>query len=85
MNIFRLAFELFILYLVYKLVFDLIIPVAKTTKQVKKQFGDMSAQMQEKMKQHEQQQNNNYNTTKPPVHPQTTTKSDDYIDFEEVK
>jgi hypothetical protein len=46
MNIFRLAFELFVLYLLYKLVFELIIPVAKTTKQVKKQFGDMSAQMQ---------------------------------------
>ena len=79
----RLAFELFILYLVYKLVFELIIPVAKTTKQVKKQFVDMSAQLQEKMNQHQQQQNNSYPPQKTPVSP--VVKKDDYIDFEEVK
>ena len=82
MNIFRLAFELFILYLVYKLVFDLIIPVAKTTKQVKKQFVDMNAQMQEKMKE-QQMPNNNFSSTKTSAQP--TNKSDDYIEFEEIK
>ncbi|MDB5279094.1 MAG: hypothetical protein JWR61_4049 [Ferruginibacter sp.] len=82
MNIFRLAFELFVLYLLYKLVFELIIPVAKTTKQVKKQFGDMSAQMQEKMNA-QQQANTGYKATKNPAPP--VNKSDDYIDFEEVK
>lgn len=82
MNIFRLSFELFILYLVYKLVFDLIIPVAKTTKQVKKQFVDMNAQMQEKMKE-QQMQGNNFNSTKTSA--QSTNKSDDYIEFEEIK
>ena len=81
MSIFRLAFELFILYLLYKLVFELIIPVAKTTKQVKKQFVDMNAQMQEKMNQ--QQKTDNYATTKNPG--KQPAKSDDYIDFEEVK
>lgn len=81
MNIFRLAFELFILYLLYKLIFDFIIPVAKTTKQVKKQFGEMSAQMQEKMNQ--QQQANSFQSTdksQPPA-----SKNEDYIDFEEIK
>lgn len=82
MSIFRLAFELFILYLLYKLVFELIIPVAKTTKQVKKQFGDMNAQMQEKMNQ-QQQKTDHYATTKNPA--TQPAKSDDYIDFEEVK
>lgn len=81
MNIFRLAFELFVLYLLYKLVFELIIPVAKTTKQVKKQFVDMSAQMQEKMNQ--QQQNTAYNATKASAPPKS--KSDAYIEFEEIK
>ena len=76
----RLAIELFILYLVYKLVFELIIPMAKTTKQVKKQFVDMSAQLQEKMK---QQQAPTNTATKVPDQPKT--KSEDYIDFEEVK
>ena len=84
MSIIRLAFELLILYLLYKLVFDLIIPVAKTTKQVKKQFGDMSAQLQEKMNQQQAQQKNNaFNATK--THEKPVTKKDDYIDFEEIK
>jgi len=55
MNILRLAFELFMLYLLYKLIFDFIIPIATTTKKVKKQFVDMNAQMEEKMRQQRQQ------------------------------
>lgn len=82
MNIFRLAFELFALYLLYKLIFDFIIPVVNTTKQVKKQFGDMSAQMQEKMNQ-QQQQSTKFNANKNPAAP--SGKNDDYIEFEEVK
>ena len=82
MNIFRLAFELFILYLLYKLVFDFIIPVVNTTKKVKKQFGDMNAHMEEKMKQQRQQaaQFNAKQKTPPP-----SSTQDDYIDYEEVK
>ncbi len=84
MSIIRLAFELFILYLLYKLVFELIIPVAKTTKQVKKQFGDLSSQLQEKMNQQQAQQKANaFTATKTPDKP--ASKKDDYIDFEEVK
>ncbi|MCW3092239.1 MAG: hypothetical protein JWP81_3308 [Ferruginibacter sp.] len=80
MNIFRLAFELFVLYLLYKLIFDFIIPLVSTAKEVKKQFGEMSAQMQDKMNQ--QQAPNNFATkgTVPPA-----DKRDDYIEFEEVK
>ena len=77
----RLAFELIVLYLLYKLVFDLIIPVVKTTSQVKKQFSDMSAQMQEKMNQ--QKQNTNFSAATKPVTP--SARNDDYIEFEEVK
>ncbi len=83
MNFFRIAFELFALYILYKLVFDFIIPVAKTTKQVKKQFTDMSQQMQEKMNsQQGSQQQTNYTNTSSAA---STGKNDDYIDFEEIK
>ena len=54
----------------------------KTTKQVKKQFVDMSAKMEEKMNE-QRQQNTAFNTTKATAQP--TAKSDDYIDFEEIK
>jgi Sec-independent protein translocase protein TatA len=82
MNLFRIVFELFALYLLYKLVFDFIIPVAKTTKQVKKQFSEMNSRMEENMRQQQPQQPNQYtsNTTAP-----ATKKNDDYIDFEEIK
>jgi Sec-independent protein translocase protein TatA len=81
MNLFRIVFELFALYLLYKLIFDFIIPVAKTTKQVKKQFSEMNTRMQENMQQQAQQANQyNSNTTSAPA-----KKNDDYIDFEEVK
>jgi hypothetical protein len=82
MNIFRLALELFVLYILYKLVFDFIIPVAKTTKQVKKQFSTMQSEMEEKMKtytntQQNQQPSSANNASKP--------ANTDYIEFEEVK
>ena len=82
MNILRLAFELFTLYLLYKLIFDFIIPLFKTTQQVKKQFGDMSARMQEKMNE-QQQQTASFNATK--NSDPSSKRNDDYIEFEEVK
>jgi hypothetical protein len=83
MSIFKVIFELFVLYLLYKLVFDFIIPVYNTTKQVKKQFGDMQQNMQEQMKQ--QQREQNQYTTKTAATPPPRPKADDYIDYEEVK
>lgn len=81
MNIFRLAFELFGLYLLYKLVFDFIIPISKTTKQVKKQFGEMQSRMQQQQQEQfnqQEQYNKNSTASKQKV-------SSDYIDFEEIK
>ena len=71
------------LYLLYKLIFDFIIPVVKTTQQVKKQFGDMSTRMQEKM--NEQQARQSATFTAPKTNETTGKKNEDYIDFEEVK
>jgi len=84
MNLFRIVFELFVLYLLYKLIFDFIIPVAKTTKQVKRQFNDMSNRMQDTMKQQQDQQQTN-NFTKSTSGSAPAAKSGDYIEFEEVK
>jgi hypothetical protein len=82
MNIFRLAFELFALYFLYKLIFDFIIPLAKTTKQVKKQFNSMQEQMQEKQAAFNQQASA---TKASNTAPKQAPKKDDYIDFEEIK
>ena len=82
MNIFRLAFELFMLYLLYKLIFDFIIPIANTTKKVKKQFVDMNAQMEEKMRQ-QRQESTQFKASQKSA--PSSSKQDDYIDYEEVK
>ena len=79
----------FLIYLAYRLVFHFIIPVYKTTKQVKKQFREMSARMNRPdgnsgMEDHMNQQQADH----PSASPQPENKKEvagDYIDFEEVK
>jgi len=80
MNIFRLAAELFLIYLLYKFIFDFIIPVYESSKKIKKQFGEMQEKMQNNMNQYQNQQK----TAQPPP-PKPVQKEGDYIDFEEVK
>ena len=64
------------------MVFDFIIPVYDTTKKVKKQFGEMQHKMDEMNR---QQQASQYSAKPKEPAPKTTSKSDDYIDFEEIK
>jgi hypothetical protein len=80
---FKILEELILFYLLYKLIFDLIIPAAQTTKQVKKQFADMQSKMHEQTEKFNQQQAKQYAA---PVNP-TYSKpdKDDYIEFEEIK
>lgn len=80
MSLIRVIFELLVLYLVYKLIFDFIIPVYKTTKQVKQKVNEMQSQMNE----HKQQQQENQFTAEPKNNT-TKPKKEDYIEFEEVK
>ncbi len=81
MNIFRLAGELFLLYILYKLIFDFIIPIYNTTKKVKKQFGEMHNKMQEQMNTFNAQQKSSGSKSAA----QQPAKKEDYIDYEEVK
>ena len=79
MNIFRLAAELFLIYLLYKLIFDFIIPVYESSKKIKKQFGEMQQKMDSDIK--------NYQSHPNPAQQANSTakKEGDYIDFEEIK
>lgn len=78
MNIIRLAGELFLIYLLYKLIFDFIIPIYQTTKKVKKQFGEMHDKMQDQMDKH-----NAANSQ--PSSAQPKKRKEEYIDYEEIK
>jgi fatty acid desaturase len=67
-------------WFLYQLVFKLIVPVYKTTRQIKKGFR----QMQEKMNEQYQQQQPHSQPTNT-ASGGTKTPAGDYIDFEEVK
>jgi predicted Holliday junction resolvase-like endonuclease len=77
----KVLFELFLLYLLYKIIFDFIIPLYQTTKQVKQKVNKMQQDINEQLR-----RNNNQTAATPqtPNTPKATVK-DDYIDFEEVK
>ncbi len=76
----------FLVYLAYRLVFHFIIPIYKTTRQVKKQFREMHSRMQDNMGQ--QSSYAKASEEKPPFNTNSSTKKQqagDYIDFEELK
>ncbi len=78
MNILRLAGEIFLIYILYKLIFEFIIPVYNSTKKIKKQFGEMQSKMQQDM--------NGYSKQTAPGQPEPEkSKEGDYIEFEEIK
>lgn len=76
----KILLELFALYMLYKLIFDFIIPIYNTSKQVKQKVNEMQRNVNE---QANQQQRNQYTSTTTETPPKQ--KSDDYIEFEEVK
>ncbi|MEO6454785.1 MAG: hypothetical protein ABIN97_11960 [Ginsengibacter sp.] len=80
MNIIRLAGEIFLIYLLYRLIFDFIIPIYQTTKKVKKQFGEMQSKMQD---QNTYGSKNTQQTKPSSTQPQR--KKEEYIDYEEIK
>lgn len=79
MNILRLAGEIFALYLLYKLIFEFIIPIYNATKKVKRQFGEMQSGMDAQLNKFKQQQATAKSSQ------ESSAKKEDYIDYEEVK
>ena len=76
---FKLLIELFLFYLLYKFIFEFVIPIFRTTREVKKKMHEFQQNMN---KQAETNRTSSKTMDKPPV---SKPKSDDYIDFEEIK
>ena len=74
-------FFAFLTYLLFRLVFDFIIPIYRTTKKVKRTFREMNERMNGQQTSQSAQQAKT-NTTEPV---DKKTKLGEYIDFEEVK
>ncbi len=75
-GILRLALEMFVFYILYKLVVDFIIPIYKTTKNMKSKINEMNSKMEEQS--HAPQ-------FTAPKESKTKPSREDYIDYEEVK
>ena len=68
-------------WFLYNLVFRFIIPVYKTTRQMKQKFREMQTQMQEQMNQQQ-----DFTAQQPSSEKSGSKKTkEDYIDFEEIK
>jgi len=74
--ILRFLFYAFLIYLGFRLLFNFILPVYRTTKQVKKGFRDMHERMNQAAGQQQQAK---------PQKAEEKPKAGEYIDFEEVK
>jgi hypothetical protein len=66
--------------MVFKLIFNFIIPIFRTTSQIRQQFKDVNNRMQDQM-------NQQYNQQAPFQEGQRPQKVDkeDYLEFEEIK
>jgi len=72
----RFIFYAIVSYLLYKLVFDVILPVRKTTKAMRNQFREAQERMNDAYR---QQQPGNA------PRPEKQKPEGDYIDFEEIR
>lgn len=81
----RFLYYFIAFYLLYRFIFNFLIPVISTSFKVKKHFNQAKQQMQEQMN-HEYVRQNQANTSQ---HKNTSVHTDkiggEYIDFEEVK
>jgi len=68
-------------YFLYQLIFKIIIPVYRTTRQIKKGFREM----QERMNGQPGEQPNPFQNTSASNQPDKGKQVGDYIDFEEIK
>ena len=70
------------LYILYRFVFGFILPVYKTTQQIKKGFRDMQQKANEQANQQQASQDNSRKSTSADTNKQPLGE---YIDYEEVK
>ncbi len=69
-----------LIYLLYQFIFNLLIPVYRTARKIKKGFREMHERMNQ---QFQQQQDNSSSASTNATRSQTAAS--DYIDFEEIK
>ncbi|MBY0348575.1 MAG: hypothetical protein GTN67_13315 [Hydrotalea flava] len=69
-----------VLYLIYKFVFDLVVPIGKATSEMKQKINAMQQAQQQAA-----ESQNNFNATSKAASSKTKPADEEYIDFEEMK
>jgi Sec-independent protein translocase protein TatA len=70
----------FLIYFLYKVIFQVVVPVSKGVKSVRQNMEQMQKQQAEAAR----KANNTQNTTSPTAHKEAPVEAE-YIEFEEVK
>ena len=85
MNIFKLIGELVVIYILYKIIFDFIIPLYNASKQLKGKVSEMQQRMQQQQRAQAAEQQKQQTQASAPLKTTVKIVKDDYIDYEEVK
>lgn len=81
MNLFKLAAQLILIYILYRLVVNFIIPTYRNIKRFRKQFKQMQQQFEQQQRQAYMQQTQPKKNEEKPA----AAKEGEYIEFEEIK
>lgn len=79
MNIPKLALQLLLLYILYRLVVNFVIPTYRNVRKIRQQFQQMQQNMQQQFDQQQEVRQT------PPKQQDVTVQEGEYIDFEEIK
>ncbi len=79
MNLFRVIAEFFLVYVLYKLIFDFIIPIYQSAGKMKRQFGEMQNRMQQDINAANAARQRTSRSA------ERVKKEGEYIDYEEIK
>ena len=81
----KTLFLIFVFYILYKLIFDFIIPLYNASKRMRDQVGQMQQKMQEEQQRRQFEREGYIPPTDAHNHAAKKPADKDYIDFEEVK
>ncbi|RFS23486.1 DUF4834 family protein [Chitinophaga silvatica] len=82
---FKFILTIIIAYILYKLVFNILIPGYRVTKEVRRQMNNMQDHMRQQYEQQQKAQQGAYGQASQEPPKQQKIDKGDYIDFEEVK
>lgn len=79
MGLIKILFQLFLVYMLYKFIFNLVIPLYKSSQVMRQKMNDINSRMQQ------QEMNTRGQAAQPKAQEQAKVSKEDYIDYEEIK